>query len=207
MPKIAASLLLPLAFGFGAGGAYAHGTHPKHARQPAVQGIVVSTSKQNVTVQTQSGSVSVPLMTSTQFVRYAKGSTADVTAGAFAEVRSATGATVASTITLLPSIMSGHPGKHTHKSPQSGKTSKRAGTGVGRSGAQAKMHRGQVVSLVGNTLTLRDARGRTASYALAANTTVIKVMVGTVNDLAAGQTVRVFKDAAGAARFVEILSS
>jgi len=69
------------------------------------------------------------------------------------------------------------------------------------------MHRGQVVSLVGNTLTLRDARGRTASYALAANTTVIKVMVGTVNDLAAGQTVRVFKDAAGAARFVEILSS
>jgi hypothetical protein len=176
------SLLLALATA--ASPAFAHG------QGHGVAGKITGVSSTSVTVQTQSGSVTEQLSSSTRVMKVTRGSLSDLAPGTFAQVTFASGTTTVTAIHIESKpVSSGHPTRtgSTHPSRPVG-TSPTKGTRKPKNGS---FEGGQVVSAGNGKLTLRNRRGQTATYTLSPNVTVFKTVHGQLSDLTVGQTVRI----------------
>jgi len=175
------SLLLTLAIG----------ASPTFAQRQGhgVAGKITSVSSTSVTVQTQSGSVTEQLTSSTRVTKVTHGSLSDLAPGTFAQVTFASGTTTVAAIQIESKpVSSGHPTKTgSHPSHPAG-TTPRKGTRKPKNGS---FEGGQVVSAGNGKLTLRNRQGQTATYTLSPNVTVLKTVRGQLSDLAIGQTVRI----------------
>lgn len=170
--------------------ALAHGRVDREPR--GVSGVVTSVDGQNLLVQTRTGSVAVTLTSSTHVIRRVSGSAADLSRGEVIDLQVARGQTSVTTIHIyapgatLPAQNPTHPTRPTRPthSPHPPRTDRTT---------MATPERGpaQIVALTGTTITVRYGDGRSATYTLAGNLTVVKDMVGQLTDVAVGQTVSV----------------
>jgi len=207
---IGAGIILPLALGL-AVPTRAQGVPAGHrAHGPApIRGVVMDAGNGNLQVQTQAGSVTVQVTTRTRVLRTVAGSAADLATGEIVEVRVTPGSNAAAAIQIDPRISAGSapygPHKSHHLPPQ---YSAHPTPGKGPPPASSKpVHLGQIVAVSGNTITVRDNRGREATYSITNSTQITKIMRGAAEDLAIGQTVIVNRNSAGVALLITILSS
>lgn len=192
------SLLLTLALG--ASPTFAHG------QGHGVAGKITSVSSTSVTVQTQSGSVTEQLTSSTRVMKVTRGSLSDLAPGTFAEVTFASGTTTVIAIHIESKpVWSGRPTRagSAHPAHPAG-TSPRKGTRKPKNGS---FEGGQIVSAGNGKLTLRNRQGQTAPYTLSPNVTVLKTVRGQLSDLAVGQTVRIAVRPGGTTAFAVTIES
>ncbi|MGI8968142.1 MAG: hypothetical protein ACR2GA_03450 [Chloroflexota bacterium] len=211
LPAVVAGIVLPLAIGMGTTNIQAQSaTAPRvHTHQAPVRGVLTATSNQTLHVQTQSGNVSIPYSTSTHVLRMVTGSTADLVVGAHVDIHVATGTTTAQAFTVSPAHAA-HTTHVSHHAVGTAKPTHHAWTGSKslKHSTQPARHGGVIVAVSANTVTIGEKHGgTTTTYTLSSSVTVSKVMNGTVSDLAAGQTVLVFRNSTGAAAAVDILQS
>jgi hypothetical protein len=223
-----------LAFGVAAGSGAAFAQTPAHGFGMALKGTVQSVGSSSFQLETSAGSlVTVAFDAKTHVEKIVAGTTADLTSNARVEVQLKSGTTTVTAVTIEPAFnkpagtTSGtartHP-VHTHpaKGTATGsgatgtKTGTKSGTKTGTkpargtkpvTGSAHSITGGQVVSLSGNTLKLTGRGGTTATYTLASNVKITKLVAGTTSDLVQGETVQVFAPAGGTAREITILAS
>jgi hypothetical protein len=167
--------------------ALAHGRGDREPR--GVAGVVTSVDGQSLLVQTRTGSVAVTLTGSTHVIRRVSGSAADLSRGEVIDLQMSRGQSSVTTIhiyaagTALPSRNPPRPlhaPRPTHP-PHPGRTL----------ASRPEHGPAQIVALTDTTITVRYADGRSATYTLGGNLTVLKDMVGQLTDVAMGQTVSV----------------
>ena len=191
--------MLALSLGAGGGSALAHGKLSHHA---PLKGVITAISASSLQLQTQSGAVTVAITDGVQVTRLLTGSMADVAAGVYVDLRIAKGTTTVNAVrvSLVPRPVQGHrpagPHRTTTKAP-----------GHAHAAHPAKPSSGQVMAVTPTSITVKDNEGQTATYTLAANVTVTKLVSGHVTDLQVGQAVEVGLGRAGSARTIEILNS
>lgn len=205
---------VPLAFLISSDAALAHGKHDASDPHAApIQGTVTSLSGNALQVQTQTGNVSVPLTSTTHVIRQVTGSAADLTDKAHVDLELAKDTTTVTAI-LIDDTVHPHHSQPTSKPRPSGKPaphdrSVHTGTGTPRAvphGAPNHVS-GQIVSVKGNTITVRAQHGQSAAYTLGSSVTITKLMNGTTTDLAIRETVRVFQGRGGTDTTILILSA
>jgi hypothetical protein len=143
-------------------------------------------------VQTRTGSVAVTLTSSTHVIRRVSGSAVDLSRGEVVDLQLVRGQTSVTTVHIyapgatLPAQSPTHPThpprltRTTHP-PHAGRTPV----------ARPEHGPAQIIALTDTTITVRYGDGRSATYTLAGNLTVVKDVVGQLTDLAVGQTVSV----------------
>lgn len=218
----AAGVLLALDLGPGAGAAVARTTPPP---LPApLQGVIQGLSRGSFQVNTGRVLTRVRFTTRTRVMRVVSGSTADLTRGARVDLRFGPDGGVTA-IRVAPSWPrerkdtkpdgDGPRGAYPEKSPTGTGPVKPEGTVPAphkrpRHGQRAWTQvRGQVAGFNAGsgTLTLGGPAHRTVTYVVRGNVIVTKMVAGTTNDLANGETVQVFAPVGGPATFISILSA
>jgi hypothetical protein len=211
----------------------AHGVAGAHGFAAPLKGTIQSVGNGSFQLKTSAGSLVTVTYTSTTHVeKVVAGSTTDLTQNARVEVQFQSGSTtVVTAIVVEPAVTkpgggattgtSGTHPVHTHPGPGTNtgtKTGTKSGTGTNTGtkpgtgttkkpmpGAAHPFGGGSVASFSNGTLTLNVGRGKTASYTLASNVKITKIVAGTTSDLQPNQTVQVFAPANGAAREITIL--
>lgn len=199
MIRVWAVVLLAFSLGAGGGRALAHG---KSSHRVPLEGVITAISASNVQLQTQSGAVTVPITGNVQVIRLLTGSLADVAPGVFVDLEMAKGTT---TVNAVRISQIAHP--TTRRKPIGSHRPPTRAPGHPHAIHAFKPRSGQVVTLTSTSITVKDHEGQTATYTLAANVAVTKLMSGHVGDLQVGQAVEVTLGRTGSAHTIEILNS
>jgi hypothetical protein len=159
-------------------------------------------SSSTLQVKTTTGSVTVNLAATTHVVKVTGGSRADLTPNARVELQLAKGTTTVNAVQIdlvtktKSTTKTGTGTKPTRTKPTTGARptgTKPTHTWTGTHPAGANTHAGGLImSVSGNSITIRTQRGQTATFTLGSNVTITKESSGKLSDLAVGQTVQVF---------------
>jgi len=175
---------------------FAHGQG--HGVAGKITNVSATSAATSVTVQTSTGAVTEQLTSSTIVVKVTRGTLADLTPGAFAQVTLASGS---NTVTAIHVESKTAVTTHTPRAgtkpatgtiPKPHATKPKTGTTAPKAPrVNAGLHRGgQIVSAGNGSLTLSTRQGQT-TYTLGQNVTVTKTVRGALSDLQIGQTVRI----------------
>lgn len=203
----AAAGLVALGLIAGSGAASAQ---TKTSHGTALKGTIQTLSTTSFLLKPSTGSaVTVNFNVQTRVEKIVAGTTADLTSNAHVKLQLQSGTTTVTAVTIEPTVTK-PAGSTTGTTTRPVRTHPTKGTKPGTGTTTGRTHTaagGQVVSLSGSTLTLKGRGGTTTTYTLASNVKITKVVKGTTNDLAQGETVQVFVPATGAAREITILAS
>lgn len=176
-----------------------------------IRGLITVVGNNGLQLQTSSGTVNVTLVKGiTHVLRSVMGSTGDVTPGKRVELHLVKGTRTVDAIHVQENKPA--PVRRTpvhspsfHTSPKSGDRSLPHGDA---NGIMPQLLSGQVVTLIGGTLTLKYGNGSTGSFALGPNVNVNEALSGSLADLGVGETVRVFLGKSGSmARTIIIINA
>lgn len=169
-------------------------THGKGAKGVApIQGVVTSVAGSTLKVQTKTGNVPVALGTSTRVTRLSTLSLSDLTATieVHLTINKSTNAVNAIQVSggdkKSGAQHSGGASKPKSTNHVSTKTSKHSKAAVG----SHSIADGQVKSVSKNSITITGRNGQSATYAVATNVSITKVVPASLTDLATGQTVQI----------------
>jgi hypothetical protein len=204
-----------LALGLGAASAQTAGHG--HGFGAAVKGTVQNLGSSSFQVKSSTGTLTtVSFNAQTRVEKVIAGTTADLTKNAHVTLKLQSGTTTVTAIQIEPTVTKPASGTNTgtprvhpvHSHPTKGtKTGKPTGTTKKPTTSVAHtVAGGAVASLSGNTLTLTGRGGTTATYTLASNVKITKIVTGTTGDLTNGETVQLFAPTTGAAREITILA-
>lgn len=186
--------------------------HSRNVAALQVRGLVTGVGGNTLHIQTATTGMTFTLTSTTRITRIVTGSTADLANGEIIEAQFATGTTTIKSIRIDAAHTNRPTGPSTRHDGDHVGTGPRTGRG-GSTSAKSGWHPptgvdGQLISMTSKTVTVRGDRG-TATYPLADNVVVTKVLPGKLSDLAMGETVQVCtgRGNATAAMSVTILSS
>jgi hypothetical protein len=195
---VPAVLLLAL----GAVPALAHG---RPGQMPPIQGTVTQAGNGKLQISTASGAVTVALRSTTHVVRVVSGSTADLHPYQEVDLHVVPGTSTVDTIRIEGAVK---PPKHHDFEVQPAMT-QRDGTARharGTPGLPPNHVEGQVISANSTSITIRTRWSR-ATYTISNSVTVTKLITGSLNDLAPGEMVQVFRGRDGSALAITIMSA
>lgn len=176
-------------------------------KAPQFHGVILQADAGDLLIETQSGVVSANISNSTRVERMVSGSLADLTLGAFVDLRVTPGTTTVTRVRMVPvdappkldvrHVLPAHNVKAVKPPEAKGTSTPHTTVRLHRSIPAEPPQDGKVVGLSGRTITLRGGNGQTASYVLASNVNVTKIVLGSLKDLAIGETINVVADRDG----------
>jgi hypothetical protein len=171
-------LVAALLAGIVAGGGIA-AAHDRGSARMQVQGLVTFVGNGTLQLAAPGAEIVIPIAKTTQVARLVTGSSTDISPGKWVDLHLLRGTRTADAVL----IETRHPAPHPKPSGSSlPKPQPSHSSGISS---------GQVVSLSGNTLTVRCDTGQTKAYTLTSNTSITEELPGRIADLAVGEIVRV----------------
>lgn len=196
------ALSVALAFGVASPRTFAENYPFFRGHPQPLRGVVVQATGRNLQVQTSNDAVSVLLSKHTQVFRVATGSLADLRTREIVTVNVNPGTTDVQQVVISPQMVS------THHHDRKGDHRRRGQKPPLMQPTDPGVYRNvQVVNLANNKMQVRDDHGDMITFPIDDGTKVIKILRGSLYDLAVGQRVLVIQSSDGVAISVKILSS